>query len=331
MNNIEDAAKTMIATVTFNPCLDRNIIVHGLVVDETNRWTSTRLYAGGKGIDVSRAIHEMGGRTIAYGFVGGPDGRTLEILLDEEGVSFSFTPIEQETRTNFIIYDSKTSQQTRIDAPGPHISKRELERFKRKMKELYPRPDLLVAGGSIPPGVPYNIYHEVIQNARGFGVRTILDSEGRWLEEGIKANPYLVKPNVREARGLLQRELPTREAIIEAACDILEMGVEIAVISRGKDGIIAVTRERIVEAVPPLLKVRSAVGAGDCTIAGLSLKLTKGEPLVEACRLAVAMGSAAVLTPGTELAHREDVERLLPQIGVREMMAKDWAKTKTFV
>lgn len=318
----------MIATVTFNPCLDRNIIVHGMVIDETNRWTSTRLYAGGKGIDVSRAIHEMGGRTIAYGFVGGPDGRALEIFLDEAGVSFSFTPIEQETRTNFIIYDSKTSQQTRIDAPGPRISRRELERFKRKMREMYPRPDLLVAGGSIPPGVPEGIYYELIQDTRDFGVKTILDSEGRWLEGGVKAKPYLVKPNVREARGLLKRELPTEEAIIEGALDIVEMGVEIAVISRGREGIIAATREKIVKAVAPPLKVRSSVGAGDCTIAGLAIKLAAGEPLVEACRLAVAMGSATVLTPGTELCRRSDVETLLPQIKVWEMGTKE--RTKVF-
>ena len=98
----------MIATITLNPSLDRTITVHGLMVNESNRWTSLRHYAGGKGIDVSRAIHEMGGRTTAYGFIGGHGGRALEILLDEEGVPFSFTPIEQETRTNFIITDTKT-------------------------------------------------------------------------------------------------------------------------------------------------------------------------------------------------------------------------------
>ena len=125
----------MIATITLNPCLDQHITVDGLEMDGINRWSRLHRYAAGKGIDVSRAIHEMGGRTTAYGFIGGPDGRALEILLDKDGVPFSFTPIEQETRTNFIIYDSKTSQQTRIDAPGPHISKRELERFKRKMKK----------------------------------------------------------------------------------------------------------------------------------------------------------------------------------------------------
>ncbi len=104
------------------------------------------------------------------------------------------------------------------------------------------------------------------------------------------------------------------------------MGVEIAVISRGKDGIIAATKDKICKAVPPRVRVRSAVGAGDCTVAGLALKLAYGEPLIEACRLAVAMGTAAVLTPGTELCHRADVERLLPQIRVWEMTRKEWAK-----
>ena len=318
----------MIATITLNPCLDEHLIVNGLVVEEANRWSRLRRYAGGKGIDVSRAIHEMDGRTIAYGFIGGPEGRALEILLDEEGVQFSFTPIEQETRTNFIITDTKTSQQTRIDAPGPHISKKELERFYRKVREIHPEPDLIVASGSIPPGVPVNIYYNIIMEAKSYGVRTILDSEGKWLVEGIKAKPYLIKPNVHEAEELLKRELPTEETIIKAALNLLETGIEVAVISRGRDGIIAATKKNIVKAVPPPVKVRSAVGAGDCTIAGLALKLAYREPVIEACRLGVAMGTAAVLTPGTELCHRADVEKLLPQIKVWEITTKQ--RTKTF-
>jgi len=317
----------MIATITLNPSLDRTITVHGLRVNESNRWTGLRLYAGGKGIDVSRAIHEMDGKTTAYGFIGGAEGRALEILLDEEGVPFSFTPVERGTRTNFIITDTKTFQQTIINAPGPHISKRELERFAEKLKRIYPPPDLLVASGSVPPGVPANIYYDIVLGAKGNGVRTILDTEGQWLKEGIKAKPYLVKPNVREAEELLETELPTEEAIIKAALNLVKMGVEIAVISRGKEGIITATKENIFKAVPPPVKVRSAIGAGDCTIAGLVLKLAYGEPLIEACRLAVAMGSATVLTPGTELCHRADVERLLPQIKVWEMVTKGRAKT----
>lgn len=312
----------MIATITLNPSLDRTVIVDGLKVNESNRWTSVHHYAGGKGIDVSRAIHEMGGQTIAYGFIGGDEGRTLEVKLDEEGVPFSFTPIEQETRVNFIIADTRASQQTIINAPGPHISKRELERFLKKLRGIYPSPELMVASGSVPPGVPFDIYYTIVQEAEGRRVRTILDSAGQWLEEGIKAKPYLIKPNIREAEELLKTELSTEEAITKAVLNLIEMGVEIAVISRGKDGIIAAAKDGVFKAVPPPVKVRSAVGAGDCTIAGLALKLAWGEPLIEACRLAVAMGTAAVLTPGTELAHRADVEKLLPQIKVSRVSIK---------
>ncbi len=119
-------------------------------------------------------------------------------------------------------------------------------------------------------------------------------------------------------------ELSTEKAIIKATLSLVEMDIEIAVISRGKHGNIAATKERIFKAVAPPVKVRSAVGAGDCTIAGFALKLAKQEPLLEACRLAVAMGTAAVLTPGTELCRRADVEELLPQIKVWKMALKEW-------
>ncbi|NQT31863.1 MAG: 1-phosphofructokinase [Deltaproteobacteria bacterium] len=309
----------MIATITLNPSLDQHITVDGLVVDGTNRWSRLHRYAGGKGIDVSRAVHEMEGRTVAYGFIGGPVGRAVEILLDEEEVPFSFTPIHRETRTNFIITDSKTSKQTRIDAPGPHISKSEFERFQRKMLRMRPSPDLIVMGGSLPPGIPSDVYYSMIMEAKTFGVRAILDSDAQWLAEGIKAKPYLVKPNVREAEGLLGRELATEDAIIKAALDIVDMGVKIAVISRGSEGIIAATSKEVLKAIPPEVKVRSAVGAGDCTIAGLALKLANEESLSKACRLAVALGTAAVLTPGTELARRSDVEALLPQVKIKRI------------
>jgi len=309
----------LIATITLNPSLDQHITVDGLVVDGLNRWSRLHRYAGGKGIDVSRAVHEMGGRTVAYGFIGGTIGRAVEILLDEEGVPFSFTPIHRETRTNFIITDSKSSQQTRIDSPGPHIAKGEFERFRRKMLRIRPRPGLIVAGGSAPPGIPADVYYTIVKEATTFGVRAILDADSQWLAEGIRAKPYLIKPNVQESEELLGRELPNEEAIIRAVLDMVDMGVEIAVISRGQDGLIAATKKEILKAVPPPVKVKSAVGAGDCTIAGLALKLANEEPLSRACRLAVAMGTAAVLTPGTELAHKADVERLLPQVKVRKI------------
>jgi len=312
----------VIASVTLNPSLDEHIVVNRLVVEEANRWVRLRRYAGGKGIDVSRAIHEMGGMTVAYGFIGGSNGRAIEILLDEEGVLFSFTPINQETRANFIITDMTTSQQTRIDAPGPRVSKRELERFRKKLRQVRPVPKMVALGGSVPPGVPVSIYRDIIAECRENRVKTILDAEGQWFIEGIKARPYLIKPNVREAETLLGRPLATEQSIIEAALDLVATGIEVVVISRGKDGVIGASKRSVFKAVPPPVKVKSRVGAGDCTVAGLALKLAYGESLEDACRLGVAMGTAAVLTPGTELCHRADVERLLPKIKIWKLPAR---------
>jgi 6-phosphofructokinase 2 len=308
----------MIATVTLNPCLDKVVAVDGLIVDEANRWTSLDRYPGGKGIDVSRSIHELGGTTTAYGFIGGFYGMLVQRLLDKEGVPFSFTQIEQETRTNFIITDTRTYRQTRINAPGPHISKTELERLRRKIRNV-PNPDFLVFSGSVPPGVPDDIYKQLIQKAKERNVKTVLDADGQWLREGIKAKPYLIKPNIHETEQLLDTELATEDAIIRAASKLIEDGIEIVVISRGKNGLIAANKGSILKVISPQVEVLSTVGAGDSTVAGLLLKLAEGKPLSEACRYAAAAGTAAVLTSGTELCHRGDVERLFPQVKVEEI------------
>ena len=312
----------MIATITLNPCIDRVIYVHGLVLDETNRYTKLTRYAGGKGIDVSRAIQEMRGRSVAYGFVGGATGQVLQIMLDEAAVAYNFTPISQETRTNFIITDLRTNRQTRIDSPGPHIKHAEFERFQRKLRQIFPRPDLMVLGGSVPPGISGQVYHDMISEAKEYSVRCVLDCDGQWLADGVKARPFLIKPNVREAQELLGRALETKEDVIEATLELVAAGVENAVISCGRHGLIAAREGQVVLAVPPEVKVRSLVGAGDCTVAGLALKLVENRSLRDACRLAVAMGTAAVMTPGNELCRREDVARLLPQITVTRRLTR---------
>lgn len=306
----------MIATVTLNPSLDRTVTVQGLVVEEANRWTSLRRDPGGKGINVSRVVHELGGETIAYGFTGGLDGETLKYLLEGQGVPFDFTPIGGEIRSNFIITDLKTRRQTRIDAPGPDISAAELRNLIGKVMHMNTKPEFLVLAGSVPPGVPEDMYRQLIEEAKRHGVKTVLDSDESWLREGIKANPYIIKPNVHETEELVGFKLDTEEAIIQAARTLAAQGIEIVAISRGKDGMIVVGGGKVLNVVPPQVVVSSTVGAGDSSVAGLTLKLSQGGGLEEACRLAVAAGTAAALTPGTELCLRKDVERLLPEVKV---------------
>jgi len=301
----------MIATVTLNPSLDRTVTVEELVLDEANRWTNLRQDPGGKGINVSRVIHELGGKTMAFGFIGGIDGETLKQLLKHHGVPFDFTPIKGEIRSNFIISDEAACSQTRIDAPGPNIVRHELQKLVQKVKHVSPKPDYLVFAGSVPPSVPIDIYRQLIESAKGNGIKTVLDSDGKWLKEGIKAVPNIIKPNVHEAEELLDTQLRSETAIIDALKHLLDRGIELAVISRGKLGLIAANEDRVIKVTPPEVEVCSKVGAGDSTIAGLVLKLSQGRDIEEACRWAAAAGTAATLTPGTQLCRREDVESIL--------------------
>lgn len=309
----------MIATVTLNPSLDRTVTVEELVMDEANRWTSLRRDPGGKGINVSRVIHELGGKTVAYGFIGGLDGETLKHLLQQQGVPFDFTPIKGEIRSNFIIADLCSCHQTRIDAPGPHIMRHELQKLVQKVKHLNPKPDYLVFAGSVPPAVPADIYRHLIEAAKNNGIKTVLDSDNKWLKEGMKAKPNVIKPNVHEAEELLDKHLRSETAIAKALKLLVDRGIEVAVISRGKEGLIAANGEMVLKAIPPQVEVRSTVGAGDSTIAGLVLKLNEGLGIDEACRWAVAAGTAATLTPGTELCRREDVEKLLSKVKIKRL------------
>ncbi|MFC1919504.1 1-phosphofructokinase [Chloroflexota bacterium] len=309
----------LIATLTLNPALDNTLVVRHLVVDDANRWTSRRRDPGGKGIGVSRVIHRLGGKTIAYGFIGGHDGKAVEILLNREKVKHDFTHIVNETRTNIIVTDTETKQQTRLDAPGPTVSPRELEALKRKTSRIKPRPHFLVMCGSVPPGVPDDIYAQLIDRAKSAGVKTVLDSDGPWFRKGIESKPFFIKPNVHEASRLLDRDLVTEEDIIDAVLELCNKGIEVVAISRGKEGLIASDGKSIMEAIPPPLTVRSSVGSGDATVAGMVLSLCQGSSLAEACRLGSAAGAAVVLTPGTLLCRLKDVERLLPQITIGEI------------
>jgi 6-phosphofructokinase 2 len=309
----------MIATVTFNPSLDKSVTVEGLIVDETNRWTNYRRDPGGKGINVSRVIHRLGGETIAYSFMGGIDGEILRQLLEQQGVPFDFTPIEGEIRSNFIITDIATNRQTRIDAPGPTISGHELEEFIAKLKNIKPKPDFMVFAGSVPPGVPDDIYRTMIKEAKERGIKTVLDADDKWLKYGVKSQPAIIKPNVHEAQELLGTRLKNEAAIVTAIKLLLAQGVEIVAITRGRDSSIISDGKEIIKLIPPQVKIISTVGAGDSAVAGLVLKLSQGANLEDAARLGVAAAVASTLRPGVELCHKEDVDRLLPLVKVERL------------
>jgi 6-phosphofructokinase 2 len=309
----------MIYTVTLNPALDRTIEVDGLVADDANRILQEARYAGGKGIDVSRVITELGGESVALGFIGGYDGLELEGRLINEGVLCDFTRIGGETRTNIILVDRENKTQIMLNAAGPKISPVEIGLFFEKIRSLPHDAEFMVVSGSVPPGVNSNIYAQIITTLKGMRIRVALDADGKLLRHGYKANPFLIKPNIHEFQRLTGTESTDIEDLGKAARHITEGGIKIVLISMGPKGLMGVTRDEALWAIPPQVEVVSPVGAGDAAVAGFVYALTKGMDLRESLILATATGTAAVKTPGTELCKANDVTKIKKKISIEKL------------
>lgn len=310
----------MIYTVTLNPAIDRILEIEQFRPDEVNRVERESRYAGGKGIDVSRALKEMGWESVALGFMGGYTGHEVAGRLGAEGVNCRFTPIDNETRTNIIVHDRSSGKVTSLNARGPEISSGELESFLKHLDHLYPPPTFMVCSGSVPPGVPPDIYRSIIEWARPREGQVVLDASGAPLKEGIKAAPFAIKPNRRELSELVGWEVKTVEEAVGCAKELHADGISIVLVSLGPEGIVGVSDEGAYHAVPPEVEVNSPVGAGDSSVAGFLISQVQGSGLVESLRLAAAAGTAAVLTSGTELCRKEDVERIKHRIVVNRVL-----------
>ena len=303
----------MIYTITFNPALDRTLLVERVKSDDSTRIKEERTFAGGKGIDVSKVLKILGVRNKALGFVGGFAGEELEGLLLNEGVSCDFTRISGETRTNIIINDTSTGSQSVFHARGPEIKPYELMQMIHRIEKLE-KPDIVVISGSLPPGVHPEIYQKTVEIAKSKEARVILDADGDALKIGIQGFPDVVKPNVHELSRLVGVELKRIDDIIGAAHSIREKGVGIVLVSMGAHGILLVGEKEQYRASPPKGEVKNAVSAGDSAVAGFVYGLVSGKSLKEALVYAVAAGTATAFRPGTALCEKGDFERLIPQI-----------------
>jgi 6-phosphofructokinase 2 len=307
----------VIYTVTLNPALDRTLYVESLVPGQSTRIRQEARYAGGKGIDVSRALREMGSNSVALGLVGGFDGKELEGRLLLSGVACRFTHIANETRTNVIIQDESNGAETALLARGPEVQPAELMDF---LDVLQRSPDMsfLVISGSLPPGLTPEVYARMISIGVERGAKVVLDTAGEALRQSIHARPAIIKPNRYELAELAGKPLPDLQAVTEYAMRISGF-VETVLVSLGSDGILMITKNQITHARPPKVMVKSTVGAGDCALAGFVHGLAIGESNTDALRRAVATGTAATLNAGTGLCRCSDVDALLPQITVAQI------------
>lgn len=305
----------VIVTLTLNPSIDHSVTVEQWRKNRTNRPLHFRRDPGGKGLNVSRVIHRLGGRTLACGLAGGSTGQLLRAAMDREGVPTELTEVEGETRINTIITDLSDGSQTRLNLPGPHVTDEELEALYLRLDAIT-SPGAFVAGGSLPEGVPPEVYENLLASFIGRGVPTYFDADGDPLRYGIRAKPHLIKPNEFEVAELLGERLRDLEEFVDAAKELAGRAADIVVISLGEQGAVAADSNRVLRVRAPHVEPLSAVGAGDSMLGAMVLALSRGEDLPEALRWGAAAGAAAVLTPGTELCRPEDVHRLLPQVRV---------------
>lgn len=309
----------MIYTLTLNPALDRAVSVEGLKFDDLNRIKTEVRYAGGKGIDVSRAIKELGGHSIALGFIGGFGGLELQGRLINEGITCDFIKIAEETRTNIIVKDDKAGRQMLLSAPGPEVRPQDVAEIYNKISLLRPPPSFLVMSGSLPRNITPNIYAQLIKVVNDQRGKAVLDADDEPLRLGIEAQPYMIKPNIHELGRLMGRKVGSIRDIVSLGWELNARGIEIVLVSMGPKGLVLVNKDIALHCIPPDVKVVSRIGAGDALVAGFVYSLEQGKSLRDAAVFATAAGTATTLRPGTELCHKEDVLRLLKKVKVKAL------------
>ena len=309
----------MIYTVTLNPALDKTVEIPGMALDTVNRVTSMRTDPGGKGINVSKVIAKLGGESCAVGILGGESGRTLLAALEREGLRTHFRFVEGQTRTNLKIIDRALHTNTDINEPGLTVSPADLDALLRDLLGMMHEGDIVVLAGSLPQGAPQDTYRVWTAACREKGARVCLDADGVLLAEGLKAAPYLIKPNEDELSRLVGHRLTDTDELIAEGRRLLKGGVTRVVISLGERGALYLRGNEVLYAEGLSVPVGSTVGAGDSVVAALAYADSLGMSDEDAVCLSTATGAANVMCSGTQPAERETVEKLLPQVKIRRI------------
>lgn len=304
-----------IVTLTLNPALDVSTASEAVTPEHKLRCDEPRFDAGGGGINVARVVRELGGTALALYPRGGPTGEMLERLLETQGLPRRAISIAGLTRESFTVTEKRSGEEYRFVLPGPTLTEAEWQACLDALAEAAVGAGFIVASGSLPPGAPVDFYARVARLAKKHGARFVVDSSGEPLRAALEEGVYLAKPNRKEFQSLTGVTGNDAASLAPAARDFVMRGAaEVLVVSMAADGAMVTTRDTQLRAVPPPVETNSSVGAGDSFVAGMTTALARGLPPSEAFRWGVAAGTAALITPGTELCRRGDVERLLEQV-----------------
>lgn len=311
----------MIVTVTLNPSLDEWIHLSDLKAGKLNRARGMIRYPGGKGINVSRVVHELNAPTLAYALAGGDDGHILRQLMSQLKIDCDFITVKGATRNNYKIQTEHPKQLTEINTAGPKVSRNAIQLLEYRLLHHSPKPSCVVLSGSLPPGVPIAVYSKWIKALNRKHIPVVLDTSGTALHKGLTAQPWLIKPNHPETEELLKKRIKNRKEMLKAIRQLLERGPQIVILSLGKEGALMASKLHagVWFARAPKVRTDSPVGCGDSLVGGFLTAWTRNRNLVEAFRMGVASGSATALTAGTELCYKKDVFRLLKKVKIQRL------------
>ncbi len=305
-----------IATLTLNPAVDVTYEIGRLIPDRKVHATATRFDAGGNGINVGRALKRLAIPASNFCVLAGETGEFLQRLLHKNVDDPDYEWVDRETRINCTVLEEETGDQYEVSGIGPELPRESLDALLQRFVSRVGN-GFGVATGSVPPGVENDVYAGLIEQIQKNGGRAILDAHGELLREGIKAAPFLVKPNHFELEQLAGRPLAGMDSVAAQARKLLEVGVKYVCVSLGGEGALLTSTDVTLCAIPPKVPVRSTVGAGDSMVAGLVAGFASGKSLENILRLAVACSAGTVKQPGTELFSPGELLELMKQVEIR--------------
>jgi 1-phosphofructokinase family hexose kinase len=312
----------VILTVTLNAAIDRTVAVPSFRLGHRHRAVERRTVAGGKGVNVARALKLLGRPVIATGLAGGPTGTRILEQLTEESILNDFTRIGDESRTNLAVIDPTSGEQTEINERGPNVAAGEVDRFVEKLLYLAQGAAFCVIAGSVPPGVDPDVYGRLVTQLKELGLSVLLDAEGEPMRAGLRAGPAVVAPNLAEAEEAVGHEFNDPDDLLLGLQSLIEMGAGEAIITR-EAGCVAILGEpaerRRFEAEIEALEPVATVGSGDAFLAGYLAARYQGAPTRECLAYGVACGAESTQHFGAGTIDPGEVERLLPQVEVREL------------
>lgn len=308
-----------VAAVTLNPCVDRTLTVDRLLPGEHHVTTDVQEIVAGKGIDVNVVLRHLQVPTLALGFDFTRSGSPVSQFLAQEGIPFICHSMDQALRINTKIFDAGQRQMTEINCPGPQLCPEDAQTFLFMLRGAMDSIGLLAVCGSVPPGIPADVYRKAIDIAHAHRIPAVLDATGPLLKEALRARPEVVKPNIDEMALLLGTRPSTLEECVAACRQLTCQGIDAVCLTLGSGGALMVTQREAWFSEGLHIDVHGLQGAGDSVVAGICAAMRHTQDPAQWLRWGVAAAHGSLIRPGTLLCEKHAFEQFLSRIPIRPL------------